>query len=74
MEKSNEPAVDLMFAMAKRAGELANEPINALRISAGTQDTPSASIRELQHQNRGQLIEDLLIEEFEERAKEIDHE
>ncbi len=36
----------------------------------GTADTPSGAIRENAHRNRGDLIEEILIDEFESIAKQ----
>ena len=65
-------AVELMWAMAARARELAGRSINELRLAVGTADTPSAAIAESRHKDRGQLIEEILSEEFEDQAKAID--
>ena len=58
--------------MAKRAKELAAKPINELRYSVGTADFPTAAIKESQHKKKGELIEEILTEEFEDVAKWLD--
>lgn len=66
---------DLVYKVAERARELANEPINMLRLAVGTSDFRTAAIKESKHLSRGELIEEILTEEFIEKfPKEIEDE
>lgn len=65
-------AVELLYKVAERAKALAEERIDMLRIHVGTQDTPAASIFEMRHRRRGEMIEEILTEEFEKDAMDID--
>lgn len=58
-------ARELMYEIAARAKYLADARLNDLRIAVGTCDTPAASIREHRHRTRGDIIEEILIDEFE---------
>jgi len=55
---------DLVFNVSKRAKELADKPINELRLAVGTADTLQGAIQETKHMSRGELIESILTEEF----------
>ena len=62
MEKSYN---NLVYALAKKAKELANLKMNELRERAGYNcDTPSEARREHAHESRGEIIEIILTEEF----------
>jgi hypothetical protein len=57
--------------MALRAKELSNTGMRTLRIMHGVGDAPSTAIADVMHMNRGDLVEAILAEEFEEKAKAI---
>lgn len=61
--------VDLVYSMAKRAKDLSDEKIDVLRVILGTQDTPRSAVRENRHRKRGEMIEEILVQEFEDRAR-----
>jgi hypothetical protein len=64
---------DLVYKIAARAKDLANQKMPELRYANGTTDTFSGAQRECAHQSRGELIEEILLEEFlEEYPKEIE--
>ena len=63
---------DLVYKIAKRARELADQSLPELRYAVGTTDTWAGAQRDSSHLKRGELIEDILTEEFiEEFPKEI---
>lgn len=71
---SEHPALDLMYAMAKRAGELGDHKIDSLRSIAGYNcDTEAEAISMNKHYGRGHLIETILTEEFEDQANDVDN-
>jgi hypothetical protein len=56
---------DLVYAVAKRAKELANLKMPDLRSAAGYGcDTPAEAKRTHAHEDRGSLIDLILTEEF----------
>lgn len=56
---------DLVYAVAKRAGELGSMKMDSLRIEAGYNcDTHTEAIRMNRYKTRGNLIEEVLTEEF----------
>lgn len=55
---------DLVYKVSARARELANRPMPELRYAAGTADTWSGAQREHRFKKRGDLVEDILVEEF----------
>lgn len=58
-------ANDLVCAVAKRAHELANKKLDNLRGVAGYGcDTEAEAVRLNKHRDRGDLIEEILTEEF----------
>ena len=61
-------SVDLMYAMAKRARELADEPMSALRRVYAKDESYEGSPRD----GRGQIVENVLIAEYEDDAKSLD--
>lgn len=68
-------AVELMYAVAERAKVLANETLPILRLYVSVDATTWHGAQvESKHLNRGELIELILEEEFEDKAKEIDNE
>jgi len=67
-------AVELLYKITERAKFLVSQPIDDLRYQLGTADTYYGAIAESQHMKRGELIETILNEEFEEKAKKIDEE
>lgn len=74
-EKSDYPARDLMYAIAKKARELANLKMPELREAAGYNcDTPHEAREMNKHYTRGELIEIIITEEFEHEAESIDNE
>lgn len=64
---------DLVFKIAERAKILANKPINDLRAHLpSNQITRAGVVAEYRHLSRGDLVEEILIDEFiEEFPKEI---
>jgi hypothetical protein len=63
---------DLVYKIAARVAVLATESLPELRYSVGTADTWNGAQRENRHKNRGELIEEILHDEFiEEFPKEI---
>jgi hypothetical protein len=63
---------DLLYAVAARAKVLAEDKVDNLRASVETaQETRAAAIAENRHKTKGDLIEEILIEEFEEAAKKF---
>lgn len=67
------PTNDLLYAIAKRARELVDETLPQLRVSAGFGcDTDAEAIAMNRHRKRGDLIEEILVEEFEIAADDID--
>ena len=65
---------DLVYKIAERAKVLANQSIRDLRLYVGgaNEDTVTAALRAAARQNRGDLIEEILCDEFcEEFPKEI---
>ena len=64
---------DLVYKVAARAKDLANQKMPELRYANGTADTWSGAQREGAHKSRGELVEEILLEEFlEEYPKEIE--
>lgn len=61
-------AVDLLYALAKRARELSDEPMSALRRTYVREESYTGSPRD----TRGQVVENVLLDEFEDTAKHID--
>jgi hypothetical protein len=56
---------DIVYAVAKRARELANKPVLELRIAVAEAATSaSGAVKETRGQSRGELIEAILCEEF----------
>lgn len=55
---------DLIYAIAARVKVLADQPLPELRYSVGTADTYWGAQRENAHKTRGELIEEILEEEF----------
>lgn len=65
---------DIVYAVAEKAKKLADEPIDQLRLAVASMDstTLSAARRELAGQSRGELMEQILEEEFcEEFPREV---
>lgn len=60
MENEN----DLVYAVAVRVKALANATLPALRFQVGEADTWHGAQREGRGKTRGDLIEEILIEEF----------
>ena len=65
-------AVNLLYKVAERTKELSGMTVNELRYRLGTADTYHGAIAEHKHKGRGELIEEILIEEFEDLAKQVD--
>ena len=65
---------DLVYAMAERARVLGDEPVRMLRLKVSTQDSITAALAETAHMSKSQLIEDILIEEFEGEMEEVEAE
>lgn len=66
-------ATDLMFELAERAKVLANESIVSLRLHVAVVATTFYGAQaESKHLDRGQLIEQILEEEFADKARELD--
>jgi hypothetical protein len=65
---------DVIYAVAKRAGELSNMTMDELRLTAGYNCDNMTQAREAHRgMNRGELVELVLTEEFcEEFPKEIE--
>jgi len=64
---------DLVYKIAERTKELANKPIDELRLNLGTADFKTPAIAERRYSNRGELIEEILCNEFlEEFPKSIE--
>lgn len=56
---------DLMYAMASRAHQLSLKKMDELRLDAGYNCSTEYEARQKsKHCNRGQLVEEILIEEF----------
>jgi hypothetical protein len=65
--------LDFMYKMAARAKDLTSKPVDELRLSVAEHATTyHGAIGESQHMKKGDLVEAILIEEFEEEAKKID--
>ena len=67
-------AEELMHAIAARAKFWADQPLDHLRMQCGTANTPQGAIRENRWRRRGDLLEEILWDEFEGAAKKIDEE
>lgn len=67
-------ALGLMYSMASRAQVLADRPLLELRLAVATADTVGGAKAETRHRSRGDLMEEILIEEFEHRAADIEEE
>ena len=60
---------DLVYALAKRAKELANMKMNELRETGGYNcDTPGQARRMHANSDRGEMVEYNLVEEFVEES------
>jgi len=71
VDKFND-ANDLVYALAARAKELANMGMRQLRTAQYGVDAPGQAQYEFAHLNRGELVENVLTEEFvEEFPKEF---
>ncbi len=57
-------AIELMYAMAKRARELSNENLPTLRYAVGTANTYHGAQAENRHKSRGELVEEILARVF----------
>jgi hypothetical protein len=56
---------DLVYAVALRARQLANQSMDALKLEAGYNcENPTQAREKARGQSRGQLIEEILTEEF----------
>ena len=55
---------ELVYAVAEKAKHLANSTLPQLRYAAGNADTFGGAQRENKHKDRGELVEELLTEEF----------
>ena len=64
---------DLVYKIAARVKELADQPVGLLRaIAPSNCDTRAEAVREHRHETRASLIEMIIVEEFiEEFPKEI---
>ena len=67
-------ANDLLYAIAKRAQVLCDSSSPEVRRIYGTADTPSAAISESHGMSKGEVIEAILTNEFEDEANKIDTE
>jgi hypothetical protein len=73
MADTETPIRDLMYKIAKRAGELANKKMPELRsINGYGCNTNWEAQQKDQYKNRGQVIEEILAEEFEHDAANLD--
>ena len=65
---------DVVYAIAERAKVLANQKIDELRRSVASQEahTEHAMWSESRHKSRGDMVEEILLEEFiEETPRDI---
>jgi len=66
---------DLVYKMAARARILADQKMVELKLTVGTADGVRAAIAESIGRSRGDLIEEILLEEFvEEFPREVEDE
>lgn len=72
---SENPIKDLMYKIAKRARELGEDTMDGLRLTAGYNcDTPGQAREMNRYKKRGELIEEILIEEFEYEVESLERE
>lgn len=72
--RSEQPIIDFMYEMAKKAKQLGNMKIKELRSAAGYNcNTDNEAQRMNAYKDRGELIEEILIEEFEMEAETLEH-
>jgi DNA-directed RNA polymerase subunit K/omega len=55
---------DLVYAVAARAKELGNMEMPELSRAQYGVDTPGQALKEFAHEDRGTLVENVLLEEF----------
>jgi hypothetical protein len=65
-------ANDLLYAIAKRARDLCDKPVSYARLCYGTADTITGAIEESKGMSKGEVIEAVLIDEFDLDANKID--
>jgi hypothetical protein len=65
-------ANDLLFAIAFRARVLCSFPSEEVRRLHGTADSKTAAIDETRGMSKAEVIEAILIDEFEDDANKID--